>query len=337
MAKHLTSKAQMLENIYVKSANPTYLDIASNDGTLLSGYQIETALRFGIDPSIPFVSDKYPKGAIKIPEFFSYDAVISRHKEKFDLITSCSVLYDLENPNSFVHDISRLLKPGGIWHSEQSYLPLMVKTLSYDTICHEHLLYLTIRDISRMCLENDLNLIDANLNHVNGGSLEITIQRGIGNSHGKSFPTSDRLIELQLQEKEFLDDPGSLESFSLKSRSHMKELRSLLISLVDQGKTLFGLGASTKGNILLQSCGIDFTIISAIGDVNPRKYGRVTPGTQIPIVPESQVLESQDLSSIFLILPWHFRDNIITKVKQRYPDRKFKFLLPLPNIEIIDV
>lgn len=337
MVKHLTSKAQMLENLYVKSSNAKYLDIASNDGTLLSGYQNTTALRIGIDPAIPFVSDKYPQGAIKIPEYFSYNAVTSLHKEKFDLITSCSVLYDLEDPMSFVRDVSRLLKPGGVWHSEQSYLPLMVKSLSYDTICHEHLLYLTIRDINRMCIENKLVIVDANLNNINGGSIEITAQKRIEDSRDESLPKTSRLIELQLQEAVFLDDPDHLASFADKARSHMTEIRSLLLSLVEQGKKIYGLGASTKGNILLQACGIDSTIVSAIGDVNPRKYGRVTPGTNIPIVPEREVLESGFRNSVFLILPWHFRENIISKVKRDYPGRTFDFLFPLPSIEIANV
>lgn len=337
MARHLTSKAQILENLYIKSSNPTLLDIASNDGTLLSGYQNANALRIGIDPAIPFVSDKYPEGAIKIPEYFSYEAVSSLHTEKFDLITSCSVLYDVEDPIGFVRDISKLLKPGGIWHSEQSYLPLMVKSLSYDTICHEHLLYLTIRDISRMCLENKLSIIDAKLNNVNGGSVEITIQKEIENSQGENLPKSNELIELQLEEEVFLSDPFSLESFASKSKSHMREFRSLLLTLINQGKTIYGLGASTKGNILLQACGIDCTIVSAIGDINPRKHGRVTPGTYIPIVPEREVLESEVSDSIFLILPWHFRENIIAKVKRNYPESTFKFLFPLPSIEIVDV
>lgn len=337
MVQHLMSKAQMLEDLYIKSSNPAYLDIASNDGTLLTGYQIETALRIGIDPAIPFVSNKYPKGSITIPKYFSYDAVAGSYEGKFDLITSCSVLYDLENPISFVRDISRLLKPGGIWHSEQSYLPLMVKSLSYDTICHEHLLYLSIRDITRMCLEFDLTLIDANLNNINGGSIEITAQKLIKNPPGENFPKSDRLTELQLKEKNFLDDSSLLELFAYRARSHMNEVRSLLLSLVAQGKTVYGLGASTKGNILLQTCGIDSSIVSAIGDVNPRKFGHKTPGTNIPILSESEVIESADCDSIFLILPWHFRESIVAKIKRDYPERAFRFLLPLPSIEVIDV
>ena len=231
MVEHLQFKAIELERLYIKSRDAVYLDIASNDGTLLSGYKNDEAVKIGIDPAIPFVSDKYPIKAIKIPNYFSYKNVFNHLDKQIDLVTSCSVLYDLEDPQKFVSDISKLIKPGGIWHSEQSYLPTMLQSLSYDTICHEHLLYLTLTDIKKMCNNAGMEIIDASLNDINGGSIEITAQKMNLTSSEMLMKKSLRLKKIEENEIEFLNDLRLQEEFASRARNHMIELKKLLLRL----------------------------------------------------------------------------------------------------------
>jgi 2-polyprenyl-3-methyl-5-hydroxy-6-metoxy-1,4-benzoquinol methylase len=337
MVEHLQSKAIELERLYIKSRDAVYLDIASNDGTLLSGYKNDEAIKIGVDPAIPFVSDKYPTKAIKIPDYFSYKNVFNILGKQIDLVTSCSVLYDLEDPQKFVSDISKLIKPGGIWHSEQSYLPTMLKSLSYDTICHEHLLYLTLTDVKKMCDKAGMEIIDARLNNINGGSIEITAQKMNLMSSDMLARRSLSLKEIEENELVFLSDLELQNEFSSSARSHMIELKELLLKFVQQGRKIYGLGASTKGNVLLQSCNLDRSIISAIGDINPKKHGLVTPRTKIPIVSESQIMDSADEDAILLVLPWHFKRNIIAKLKRTYPNKSLSLLFPLPDIHIVRI
>ena len=145
LANHLISKASYLQERY-QIYTGIVVDIASNDGTLLSGYS-RNVINVGIDPLIPFVSDRYPDNSLKISQFFSKETFFSLVKKKARLVTSNSVIYDLDDPIMFAKDINEILEDNGIWHFEQSYLPTMLQKMSIDTICHEHLLYLSYENI----------------------------------------------------------------------------------------------------------------------------------------------------------------------------------------------
>ena len=94
---------------------------------------------------------------------------------KFDLISSFAMFYDVEDPNSFCRDIEVLLKDNGIWVCEFSYLPLMLKNLTFDQICHEHIMYYTFGVFEKILINNNLKVIDIKFNEINGGSIEVII------------------------------------------------------------------------------------------------------------------------------------------------------------------
>jgi hypothetical protein len=149
------------------------VDIASNDGFLLQGYTVAGSY-VGIDPLLDNFSDYYPPAAIKIKDFFSSSTYFESTKTKAHLVTSLSVLYDINDPIQFATDVHSILEDEGIWHLEQSYVPLMVDTLSYDTICHEHLTYLRLKDIQEILTRTGFQIIDVSLNSINGGSIAVT-------------------------------------------------------------------------------------------------------------------------------------------------------------------
>ena len=331
MALHLKRRAKILESKYLSQLpNPIIVDIASNDGTLLSGYENPNSKLVGIDPLISVVSDYYPVGATKIPHFFSASAYRERGLSKANLVTSMAVLYDLESPATFASDIYEILDEGGIWHFEQSYLPTMIKTLSYDTICHEHLLYLSLHDILRIAQESGFQLLDASLNSSNGGSISVTaIKSGL---QIDSSPFVKYLLQKEISEG--LADGSMIRDFALQAKEHKNQLRELIKNYQEAGFLINGLGASTKGNVLLQWLGLDSTVISSIGDVNPRKFGKQTPGTGILIVPEQIILQEANSKSLTLVLPWHFRDGIISKSTSLL-ERGGSLLFPLPQIEVV--
>ena len=331
MALHLKRRAKILESRFLSQLpNPIIVDIASNDGTLLSGYENPNAKLVGIDPLISVVSDHYPVGATKIPQFFSATAYREEGLSKANLVTSMAVLYDLESPATFAADIYEILDEGGVWHFEQSYLPTMIKTLSYDTICHEHLLYLSLHDILRISQESGFQLLDASLNSANGGSISVTAIKS--ESQIESSPFVKYLLQKEVSDG--LADGSMIRDFAIHAVEHKIQLRALIRNYQDAGFLINGLGASTKGNVLLQWLGLDSDVISSIGDVNSRKYGRQTPGTGIPIVPEKNILQEASPKSLTLVLPWHFRDGIISK-STLLLERGGSLLFPLPQIEVV--
>lgn len=331
MVEHLRQKARVLEAKFLRSIEkPVVLDIASNDGTLLSGYQGAQITKVGIDPLINLVTDCYPSNSIKISEFFSSAAYFNALKTPADLVTSLSVIYDLEDPVKFAQEVYEVLSNGGIWHFEQSYLPLMIETNSYDTICHEHLLYLTLTDIQRILSEAKLQILDASINHINGGSIAVTAIKST--MRVTTLPFVDYL--LAIESSSGITDGSKIKLFASKFRDHASNLKSLLSRYQELGFDLYGLGASTKGNVLLQAAGIDRNLIAAIGEVNPRKFGKQTPGTAIPIVPEDLILSHANENTLLLVLPWHFRDNLLPKL-EGFLGLGGKLLFPLPRIEIV--
>jgi hypothetical protein len=333
MVDHLHRKARLLEELYLNSpGRKTVVDIASNDGTLLSGYLSKELDLIGIDPLIAVVGDYYPSSVTKITEFFSADSYKSRISSEATLVTSLSVLYDLEDPIQFAQDISNILEDGGIWHFEQSYLPTMVETLSYDTICHEHLLYLSMHDILNLLKATGFTIVSASLNSINGGSIAVTARKG-SSSAEKELPPFvkylwDNEVRLGYQ------DGSAMRKFALDAETHRLELSQLVTAYLDRGYKVFGLGASTKGNVLLQWLNLGADKIEAIGDINPRKFGRQTPGTGIKIVSEESLIEKYGQNSIALVMPWHFRDGIVRNSGQ-YLGKGGNLLFPLPKIQLV--
>lgn len=332
MVSHLQAKAKMLERKYLSGKpQPVVVDIASNDGTLLAGYANPNAQLIGIDPLIDVVTDHYPSSATKLQEFFSANSYFSKVDKKADLVTSLSVLYDLDDPRRFAQDVADILKDDGIWHFEQSYLPTMVDTLSYDTVCHEHLLYLTLSDIENLLTGTNMTIVDASLNSINGGSITVTAQK---NSKRSQSPFVKFLLNKEVKNGYRTNEP--IKKFSQNALQHRNDLKNLIQNYIDSGFEVYALGASTKGNVLLQWLEIDQTFVQCVGDVNPRKFGKQTPGTSIPIVPEDEILNLADEKVIALVLPWHFRQGIVAK-SQQFMQSGGALLFPLPQIEVVSI
>jgi hypothetical protein len=321
----------MLEKRFLKDIDaPVVVDIASNDGFLLQGYSAIGSY-VGIDPLMENFSDYYPSSTLKIKDFFTSKTYFESTDLKANLVTSLSVLYDINDPVQFAKDVNTILIDEGIWHFEQSYLPLMVDTLSYDTICHEHLTYLRLTDINEILTRSGFQLLDVSLNAVNGGSVAVTAIKS--NKHVEPNPFVNHLLR-------FEDNSGfvsgkAIHDFSAKAEQHRQNLRTLLSEYNSGGYTIVGLGASTKGNVLLQWLGLTSDEIQSIGDINPRKFGRQCPGSGIPITSEKEIIELATDRTIALVLPWHFREGIV-KNSEDFLGKGGKLLFPLPRIEIVN-
>ena len=265
-----------------------------------------------------------------IPDFFNKELFESKFQsKKAKIVTSIAMFYDLEDPKKFAKDIYEILDDNGIWHFEQSYKPSMLKTNAYDTICHEHLEFYSLKVVKELLESVNLKIIDVQTNSINGGSFAVTASRADAN-----YIVNDVLIDWML----FQEGQMKLETISpylaFKERifEHRDSLRKLILSLVKSGKKVYGYGASTKGNVLLQFCEFTSLEIPFIAEVNEEKFGKYTPGTHIKIISEEEA--KMNKPDYFLVLPWHFKDNILSREKE-YLKTGVKFIFPLPEIEII--
>ena len=325
MMSHLKLKALNFIKKYRLNSNKNILDIGSNDGTFLSFFNKKLNL-YACDPTINKFSKFYRKDIIKFPNFFSSKIFVD---QKFDLITSISMFYDLPDPLKFAKEIKSILKKNGIWHIELSYMPMMLKNISYDTICHEHLEYYSLKSLKYLLDKAGLKIVNLSFNQINGGSIELDISK-----KNSKFKEIKSLINWVLESENInkYNEISEQKKFFLKCQNHKKLLRKLLIKLKKQKKKIFGYGASTKGNVILQYCNINSKIIPFIGEVNKYKFQKFTPGSKIKIVSEKQIKKMKP--DYLLVLPWHFKEHILRR-EQDFLKRGGKFIFPLPDIEII--
>jgi NDP-4-keto-2,6-dideoxyhexose 3-C-methyltransferase len=324
MVKHLRKRVQAITSNRTLRDGDLVVDIGSNDGTTLSFYP-KHLTRIGIDPISSKFAAHYPPGTTAIPEFFSAESVLAVSEgQKASVITAFSMMYDLDDPVKFVRQVEELLDEFGIFVCEQSYLPLMMEQVAFDTICHEHIEYYGLKQVEWMLAEADLEVVDVEINDVNGGSFAVSAARR------GSMTASVRVAELREREAWlWRDAERSFLEFAISSAERARDLRNFLKDCRASGKTVAALGASTKGNVLLQYARLNRDLIAEIGDVNPDKHGRVTPGTDISIVPEKDVLAKN--YDFYVVFPWHFRDFFVTS--PQFSGRTLVF--PLPKLEIV--
>lgn len=326
MIAHLKSKVDRIKSYGVVEEGSIVLDIGSNDGTTLGLYDLPNARLIGIDPTANKFRQYYKAGIDIVPDFFSaenFRRVFG--DERARVVTSFSMFYDMEDPTGFMQQIADVLDERGIWVCEQSYMPLMLDTNSYDTVCHEHLEYYALAQILWMAERTGLEIVDVELNDVNGGSFSFVAQR-----KGGSLARSKAVDDLHMAEKaRHLDDLQVYHDFAERVIEHREQLLAFLAQARADGKRVVALGASTKGNVLLQYCGISADWVEAVGEVNPDKFGKVTPGTNLPIVDETELLATRPDYAI--VLPWHFRH--FFEAQPRYADQTLVF--PLPRLDIV--
>jgi len=325
MEKHLKIKSQNLIKKYHLNKNKNILDIGSNDGTFLKYFSNKNNL-FACDPTIFKFKKHYKKNIKLIPKFFSSNHFKSK---KFNLISSIAMFYDLPNPLKFAKDVKSILDDNGIWHIELSYMPLMLNMNSYDTICHEHLEYYSLTSLKYMMDMIDLKIINISFNDINGGSIAMDIARK--SSYYNEASSKIKSI-LKNEKKKRYNEINTQKKFYLNCKHNKTLLINLLKKLKKNNKKVYGYGASTKGNVVLQYCKITDKLINKIVEINKFKYNKYTPGTKIKIISEREAkLIKPDY---YLVLPWHFKKNIIQREK-KYLKKGGKLIFPLPKIQIV--
>jgi hypothetical protein len=329
MIQHLTSKIRALETLTDLQSSDLVIDIGSNDATSLKAYST-LCTRVGIDPTGIKFKEYYPYDVTLIPDFFTAEKFKALYKNrKAKIITSVAMFYDLENPAAFVKDIRSIIADDGVWHIEQSYMASMLNATAYDMICHEHLEFYSLAVLNTLMAANGMRVFDVQTNSINGGSLALNICKD-----DAPYETNDAVKQWMLRQehRKGLGTFKPYREFAKNIQLHRTELKDLITSLNDAGKTVFGYGASTKGNVMLQYCGFTSADIPYIAEVNEDKFGCYTPGTNIPIISETAAKAMNP--DYYLVLPWPFKNNILAR-EQEYIRRGGKFIFPLPEIEII--
>ena len=330
MSQHLKGILSFARDIVNLNNGDSILDIGCNDGTLLNHYPKNLYNLIGIDPVAKKYLDRYPKNASVVTDFFNKENYFSVTSSKAKIVTSISMFYDLEEPVKFAKDIASVLSDDGVWVFEQSYLPAMLRTNSYDTICHEHYEFYSLTSIQHILDQAGMVIVDASQNEVNGGSVRLAAVHNNSKLASKVSPEAIWLIEQEKTHDIFSNQPWV--DFRKNVQRHKLDLVNLLTELKKSGKKVVGYGASTKGNVILQYCGIGPDLLPVIGDITPSKDGVFTPGSKIPVVSIEKAKAMNP--DYFLVLPWGFRSDILLREKETIANGT-KFIFPLPFVEIV--
>lgn len=326
MVAHLHNKVKRIMGQVELHDGDLVIDIGSNDSTTLQAYPSEGLLLVGVDPTGVKFQSYYPPHIQLIPDFFSSKLVETCFPgKKAKVVTSFSMFYDLEDPMGFMQQVYDVLADDGVWVFEQSYMPTMLDTNSYDTVCHEHLEFYALRQIKWMADRVGFKIVDVEFNDVNGGSFSITVSKA--SSDLTVLPSVQAILDDECARG--LNTLQPFRDFSERVEASRKELLAFLAEARKQGKRVAVLGASTKGNVLLQYCALTTADVECVGEVNAEKFGCFTPGTWLPIVNENDLFASEP--DYLLVLPWHFRNFFIANRKWKTA----KLVFPLPRLEVV--
>ena len=307
--------------------NDLIIDIGCNDGTLLNYFNHKKYQLVGFDPALNLSSNNEKFKRIK--NYFSYKNLInSKIKKKAKLITSIAMFYDLDNPNKFVKDIFNSLDDNGLWVIQFADLLEMLNLKMYDQIIHEHLEYYHLKPLEYLLKKNNLKIIKIEKNNVNGSSYRIFVKKDfIKFKKHKSV-----LFFRNLEVKAKLENIETYNKFNNKILLNKQKLIKLIKGLNKKNKKVFGLGASTKGNVILNYCKFTKKEINYLVDRNPLKNGCKAIGSNIPIISEKKAKELKP--DYYLLLPYFFEKEI-SKREKDFLSRGGKIIVPLPDIKII--
>lgn len=321
----------------INDGNKLWLDIACNDGTLLSYVDKDIFYRVGIDP----IEDKYIMEAKKnadsiVQDYFTYDAwKRANAPKKADVVTSIAMFYDLQDPFTFAQDVEKVLDDDGIWVLQLSYTPLMIKQLAFDNICHEHWAYHNLSSVQRILATANMKVLNAELNDVNGGSIRIYAVKN--NADMNVFGSAPKRDVWAMNVQALFNNEHHYENLPtwLEFANNISLLKMKTTDFIDranrEGKSVWAYGASTKGNTLLQYFDLDNTKIEAIAERNPDKWELYTIGSNIVIKSEEEMRKAQP--DYVLVLPWHFISEFVERERE-YLENGGAFIVPCPQFRI---
>lgn len=327
MKRHLKLYKEEIESIVKLRKGDYIIDIGSNDSTMLQYYS-EDYKRIGVDPT-GNQFEKYYGNVELIPKYFTLDNVRNIYGNiKCKVISSVSMFYDLPSPIKFARDIYELLDDDGIWTCEQSYLLSMLNKNSIDTICHEHLEYYSFTAIKYIADMVNLKIINVKFNDCNGGSFRIYFTKRKSELYSENCELINKILDDEC--KAGIKDIKLYLDFTKRCVNEKNKLKTLINNINENKKNIYIYGASTKGNCLLQYSNIRSKDIKYAVERNHNKIGKMT-STGIEIISEELMRERPP--EYLLVLPWHFKEEIIEREKE-FIEKGGQLVFPFPQLKI---
>ena len=312
------------------SSEDLVVDIGSNVGVLLECFKKNGTRILGVDPASNIVEIANGRGIETWDNFFDIETAkkILASKGEAKVITGTNVFAHIDDLHLFMQAVDRLLCDDGIFVFEAPYLGNLLKLLEYDTIYHEHLSYLSLKPVSILAEKFGMEIIDVQERDIHGGSFRVFLAR-------RGLRKTNERVELFRHKEQSLNftNQAKLENFAIAVEQNKQELRAILHDLKSKGKRIAAVSTPAKGMTLLNYCKIGTELIEFATEKSPLKIGKYTPGTHLPILPDSALEENQ--IDYALLLAWNFADEIIGNLSS-YRKNGGKFIMPIPHPKIIE-
>jgi NDP-4-keto-2,6-dideoxyhexose 3-C-methyltransferase len=302
----------------------SWVDIASNDGTLLSNVPRET-LRIGIDPVPKFAAMTAARDIDEaLTGYFPDPDILAALPDQVNVITAVSVFYDLDDPHAFLAACADLLDDKGVLVVQQNYLPAMLHHGAYDNVSHEHLTYWALEPFADALAQHGLDAIDVRFSPTNGG-----VFRVVAGHRGVRLPAPG-IVTRRAVERHTLR--GRLTAFGARTARLIQDLAELVAQIVAEGARVMVYGASTRGAVIWQAAGLGPAVLDAAVERNPEKVGRWYSAIGIPIISEEQM--RADPPDYLLCGPWWLKAGILER-EHAYRQAGGRFIFPLPEVEVV--
>jgi SAM-dependent methyltransferase len=305
------------------------IEVASNDGYLLKNFIAAGIPCLGIEPTDSTADAAENLGIPVMREFFGEElgkqlAAEGRHA---DLIVGNNVYAHVPDINDFTRGLQAALKPGGTITLEFPHLRRLIEHTQFDTVYHEHFSYLSLFTVNGIFEAAGLRVWNAEELGTHGGSLRV-----YGCHADDLRPATPAVGEVLADEYDSgLQTLNPYRGFQAKAEKVKDNLLLFLIEQKRAGKRVAAYGAAAKGNTLLNYAGVKPDLLPFVCDAASAKQGRYLPGSHIPILPPSALME--DVPDYVLILPW----NIAAEVRQQnieLTERGVRFVTAVPKLEV---
>lgn len=298
------------------------VEIGSNDGHFLQFCKergVEAVV--GIDPAENLKPSTSDTGIFSICGLFdAVSANIARTSMPgVDVIVARHVFAHVDDWQGFVKNLDVLAGKETLIVIEVPDVSDLLSKVELDTIYHEHLSYVSVESVRTLLEHTPFHIHDVKYFPIHGGAMVLMLRR----NDSSVTPNSPgyRIINQEMWQ---IFKSSALSSISL--------LKLKVLDLIRSGKSVCGFGASAKSTVWISACGFSRKEIKFICDCTPQKQGRLSPGTDITIVPESALMERW--ADYYIIWAWNFAPEIITRNKA-YLEAGGHFIIPGKKIEIV--
>ena len=311
---YLQGVARQLVELRRLDDNSFAVDIGSNDGTLLKGYAPYGVTCLGVDPAAFAVDMAHRDGIPTWQAFFNDESaarIVNEHGQA-DAISAVGCFAHIADLAGLMRGVRLLLKPGGMFVTDNQYWLDMVRHVHYDNVFHEHLRHYSLKPLLRLFDEYDMEVFDVERSAFQGGSIRVF------SCHRGAYAVSQRLRDLlAVEEREGLSDPATAERFAAGAAERKHRLFRAVYERVSSGKKVIGIGAPAKASTVCNYCALGPDLVSYLTEVNPLRTGRFLPGVHIPIVEEQFMFEDPRPADTAILFAWNYYDEIVPKLRAR--------------------